>query len=613
MGTSSAVAGNGIGGVGVAPDSKVVPLTITHQDGASYWDSAKAFVFAVDGPDGIAPGETGDTDTPAGHMGYVDIVNYSFGGDNYSQILREGIQYVLMNRVVFVTSAGNTPTTGSGSASWVPGVISVAASTPRDERTTFSNRGIHLTVAAPGDDMWLTATRSNVADAKENAYSYIDGTSFAGPATAGLAALILEASAQKDGSGNVSKLTLSPAQVRHIMEDTAYNPVGRYDDNLGYGVVRSDKAVALAADDAANKVEKGASVDMRFVAASDPTVGIPLVGVTLSGGDRRPDQLLYGQSSAGDFVFPTGLASFYEIDAGLYKLYASGPRPVLTGINPGSAVQTVQLDPGDDIRFGNRNGVFPLNVTPTDENEPNDSVETATPIAFGQVREAVMTLNDADHYSFEGTAGQNVYIGTQSLLGSPDLKLELLNAAGQVVAENTSAREDLRDAALTFTLPASGRYTIRVTDEATGNAFNTYAITLSEHRGTESEPNGGGRVDSDTFKDINLNASNQLEYGWALSAKISPATDVDIYRFSGTEGDEIFADTLALKAGNPDLIVALLDDQGEVLDLSDDFTTQDSLIEYELPKTGQYYLAVGSFDGANKGSEGDYVITLSKR
>ncbi|ADV68821.1 S8 family serine peptidase [Deinococcus maricopensis] len=615
-GTAAAVGNNGIGGAGVAREAGIVPLTITHDPtGASNVDSAMAFIFGVVGPDDKAPSETGDTDTPAGHNGYVDIINYSFGGSNYSQLSKEAIDFVLAHKVVFVTSAGNTPTTGPASPAWTPGAISVAATTPRDERTDFSNRGWHLSVGAPGENIWVTAVRNNPSDPNEVHYSYVNGTSFASPATAGAAALILQASASKNADGTINKINLTPAQVRHILEDTAYKPTGAYSTDVGNGVVRADKAVLRATQDAANTVEKGASVSMRFVAASNPNVGVPLVGVTMAGG-KRPDQLLYAQSAAGDAVFETGTVNFFEVDAGLYKLYASGPRTVIAGGTTGNTVQTVDLAPGDDIIFGNASGVFPISVTlPTDAFEPNNTLAEAKSISFGQARDAVLDAGDADIFTFSGTAGERAFVNTQAVSGNADTKVEILDSAGTVLASNSAFRSGTTDAALVFDVPSTGQYYIRVTSDSAGNPFNTYWVSLSRLVGQETEPNGTGTITDDVFANLDLSATNTLNVGETRDGALSAGTDVDIYAFSGTAGQKLLADINTEIGGDPDTILAIVDANGKTLASNDDTKSQDSTVQYTLTAAGQYYLVVGNYGGQNPEgqSNGKYRVTLTQR
>jgi len=609
-GTAAAVGNNGIGGAGVAYEASIVPLTITHDPtGASNVDSARAFVWAVNGPDGIAPGAAGDTDTPAGHRGFVDILNYSFGGTAYSQLSKEAIDYVLSKGVVFVTSAGNTPTTGPASPAWTPGAISVAATTPRNTRTDFSNKGAHLSVAAPGKQVWVTAVRTDTSNASESNYEYVDGTSFSSPATAGTAALVLQASATKNADGSVKQITLTPAQVRHILEDTALKPTGAYSIETGNGIVQADKAVLRATQDAANTVEKGVNVALQFVARSDSKLGIPLVGVTLSGG-KRPDQLLYAQSAAGDAIYPAGRVNFREIDAGDYQLYASGPRTVVAGGTPGILSSPLSLAPGAAKGY-----TLPLDVTfPTDSNEPNDTTATATPIAYGVAKDGVLKNGDQDVFAFTATAGDVAFLNTQTVTGSPDIGLQVLDATGKVLASNSAQRKNVTDAALDFKAPATGTYYVVVKDEMGGNPFNAYWLALTRLTGSESEPNGSGKINGEKFSDLDFTGANALNIGEAKDAAISPATDVDVYTFTGKAGQSILADINAAESGKPDGVMSLYQAGNPVaLSAVDDTNTQDPTVEYVLPADGVYYLTVGAYTSSTQSSAGSYRVSLAAR
>ena len=610
-GTAAAVGNNGIGGAGVAYQASIVPLTITHDPvGASNVDSARAFVWGVTGPDGKAKGEAGDSDTPVGHKGFVDIVNYSFGGSGYSQLSKEAIDYVLSKGVLFVTSAGNTPTTGPASPAWSPGAISVAATMPTNQRTNFSNRGDHLSVAAPGQKMWVTAVRPDVSVADDVNYSYVDGTSFSSPATAGAAALILQASAQKNADGSIKQITLTPAQVRHVLEDTALKPEGGYSLDTGNGIVRADAAVALASQpNAASTIEKGVSVSLKFVAASDPTIGIPLVGATLSGG-KRPSQLLYGQSAAGNGYFAAGTIEFNEIDAGAYQLYASGPRTVVAGGTPATLGAPFALAPGQNLK-----ATVPLPVTiPTDANEPNNTQATATPTAYGKVLIGTLPLNDNDFYTFSAAAGEQAFINTQTISGSPDLRIRVLDAGGKVLATNTAQREGVTDAALTFAVPADGKYTVQVDDEGAGSPFNLYWLGLSRVAGSETEPNGSATVSGDVFSKLDFSGANALEVGQALDASLAPGGDVDIYTFTGKAGQNIVADINTSVSGSPDTVMALYQEGNPTpLSSNDDTNTQDSTVLATLPADGKYYVVVSSYQGGGQSSDGDYRVSLGEQ
>jgi subtilisin family serine protease len=139
-------------------------------------------------------------------------------------------------------------------------VISVTSTDGDDLKASHAKWGSTVSVAAPGEDIYMTEPPA--ADSSASSWHIIDdGTSFATPHVAGLAALILS----KHG-------TLSPTNVRDIIEQTAdrvhastdstsnyfyweYGPPGNPDSvkclALGYGRVNARAALEAATTDVA--------------------------------------------------------------------------------------------------------------------------------------------------------------------------------------------------------------------------------------------------------------------------------------------------------------------------------------------------------------------------
>ncbi|MGH8967716.1 MAG: type VII secretion-associated serine protease mycosin, partial [Actinomycetes bacterium] len=165
--------------------------------------------------------------------------------------LQAAVHYAVEHNVVVVVAAANTSTTcqqnSPGGVTTVssPGwfdddVLTVAATSVNGDAADFSIRGPWVDVAAPGTGAVSLSSAgpdliTELVDVHGQARS-LDGTSFATPYVAGLAALVRE---------RFSNLTAR--QVMHRIEQTAQHtagPGGRSEE-LGYGMV--DPVAALTA------------------------------------------------------------------------------------------------------------------------------------------------------------------------------------------------------------------------------------------------------------------------------------------------------------------------------------------------------------------------------
>jgi hypothetical protein len=84
--------------------------------------------------------------------------------------------------VVIVAAAGNSSNDSSGAPANCDNVISVASTTSTDARSSFSNYGTKVDVAAPGSNI--------VSTVRTGGYATFNGTSMASPHVAALAGLI---------------------------------------------------------------------------------------------------------------------------------------------------------------------------------------------------------------------------------------------------------------------------------------------------------------------------------------------------------------------------------------------------------------------------------------
>ncbi|MFJ8436918.1 type VII secretion-associated serine protease mycosin [Kitasatospora sp. NPDC094019] len=174
--------------------------------------------------------------------------------------------------VVVVASSGNDGKKGDTYPAAFPTVLAVGASDRNNERTYFSQYGDFVDVAAPGVDMLSTVPRGGQC--------VDNGTSFAAPYVAGLAALLV--GAHKDWR---------PSQVRAWIEQTAQRTDHRSNEYIGWGVVDPVKAVTTAPAVPTDKPADDPPVQL----ASAPIVPRPLgLGETQADRDGRTATYVLG-------------------------------------------------------------------------------------------------------------------------------------------------------------------------------------------------------------------------------------------------------------------------------------------------------------------------------
>lgn len=162
-------------------------------------------------------------------------------------------------------SIGLPPSRTIGWPSSLPSVVAVGAASPNGVRTDFSQFGAArygkgIDFLAPGDGIWTT-DRLGAAGVVSGDYLFINGTSFASPYAAGVAALILS-----------KEPTLTPGQIyaRMVASCRDMGTAG-YDNETGYGMINAYRALGggAPADDHGNT-----AASARLVAAPSTTNGV---------------------------------------------------------------------------------------------------------------------------------------------------------------------------------------------------------------------------------------------------------------------------------------------------------------------------------------------------
>ncbi|MFH0519052.1 type VII secretion-associated serine protease mycosin [Streptomyces sp. M41] len=204
----------GTGFVGIAKDAKILSYRYSGGEGEKGQGDAGTMADAIG--DAVADG--------------AKIINISSDTQNKQDddTLRAAVESAVRKGALIIAAAGNDGADGKFAETYpaaYDGVLAVAASDRNDERAPFSQAGDFVDVAAPGVSMVSTVPLGGQCTA--------DGTSFAAPYVAGVAALLK----QKYPRWNA-------AQIATRIEETAQRP-GRKDNYFtGWGVV--DPVAALS-------------------------------------------------------------------------------------------------------------------------------------------------------------------------------------------------------------------------------------------------------------------------------------------------------------------------------------------------------------------------------
>lgn len=179
---------NSFGTIGVAFDSKIMPIRVLGDNGGTSRNVAKGIIYAADNG--------------------ADVINLSLGAKGYSSEIAEAVRYATEQGSIVVMAAGNdgAPEPYYPAHLATHWGIAVGAIDYTGYVADFSNQAGSdpklRYVVAPGVDIYSTFPN--------NDYEFMSGTSMAAPFVSGIAALMLSANPY-----------LSPEQTRQILAGTA--------------------------------------------------------------------------------------------------------------------------------------------------------------------------------------------------------------------------------------------------------------------------------------------------------------------------------------------------------------------------------------------------------
>lgn len=244
-GIAAAQANNSTGVAGVAFGAKVQHVRALGRCGGTVADIADSIIWAAGG---TVPG------VPA-NANPARVINLSLGGEGAcGTTYQNAVDIANSRNAVVIAAAGNDNVNASGSRpANCSGVLAVGASTRSGTRASYSNFGERVDLSAPGGDCEdcendyqdLILSTLNDGDQTQGSatYSYMAGTSMATPHVAGVAALVMA----RRGS-------LSSAEVRTLLRDTAMPFPNHCTGGCGVGIVNAEAAVRAAANQAITRM-----------------------------------------------------------------------------------------------------------------------------------------------------------------------------------------------------------------------------------------------------------------------------------------------------------------------------------------------------------------------
>lgn len=340
-GIAAAWTNNGTGIAGVSWGARIMSVKVANHWGkARDSDAAQGIIYAAD------------------HG--ARIINLSFGGEDFSQMLQDAVNYAYNKGALIVAAAGNCADAAklvqydcrSLNAPIYPAagqnVLAVGAVDWALQRSVFSEYGSYVAVAAPGEDILSTLPNQS--------YGRLAGTSMAAPHVSALASLIW--------SVNPS---LPVAQVANIITSTVRDigPPGK-DGEFGYGLIDARAALVKASEPAPTPTPTPTPIPALSV--NPPSLGVlarpnePAVvtrSLSISTGSANlpwtaaaPTPAAWFSLSPATGVAPSGFTVSLDPNNRQAGTYQSSITVNAPGAQPSQTSVTVTLTLTDTIYYG---------------------------------------------------------------------------------------------------------------------------------------------------------------------------------------------------------------------------------------------------------------------
>ncbi len=264
-GTVAAVTNNSVGGAGTAYGAKVVPLRVLGRCGGYDSDIADAIIWASGGAVSGVPANA----NPA------EVINLSLGGSGACGATSQtAINTAVGNGSVLVIAAGNDNINVSdASPANCSNVIAVASITSTGARSSFSNYGALIDIAAPGSTIYSTMNAGSTTPGSAT-YTNYSGTSMATPHVAGVIALMQ----------SVANPVKTPAQIESLIKSSARAFPSTPSQPIGPGMVDAQAAVIAAQGGGTDTTAPSTVSGLAASASSSSQINLSWSAATDTGG-----------------------------------------------------------------------------------------------------------------------------------------------------------------------------------------------------------------------------------------------------------------------------------------------------------------------------------------
>lgn len=436
---------NNIGGSGIAPDAKIMPINVFNGEFAYTSEIIQGIYHAVD-------------------QG-ADIINMSLGGYAYSSALNTAIQDAHKKGVVIIAAAGNERVENPYYPASYANVISVGSTTSLDKVSNFSNYGKYVDIAAPGSNIYSTLPKST--------YGVMNGTSMAAPMVTGVAALI-----------KGSEPALSNREIENRLYATADDlGVAGKDPFYGHGRVNARKALMIDF----LPVPYVSGVFQYSTAVKGTTAA--LATVTVKSGNTVLAQGTADSEGRFSVTIPrqpigTKLTVFSTTEAGTASknkevIVKDGIAPSIPAVNPVSSVSTsitgkAEANAKVFAYIGSQKigeavataGVFTMPIT---KQKPGAAIAVyAVDAAKNKSRSVTVTVADKTAPAIPTV--NPVKDSSLSITGKAESNAKVYAYAGKVKLGETVAK--------------SGAYAMNITKQKAGTSIAVYAVDAANNKST---------------------------------------------------------------------------------------------------------------------------------